>query len=263
MQYAARGMMLRDAESGPADDAGRSITIALRIPGVWDGPDALALALPDDFDITERGLHMPDGSLVEVFPMKPDDQFVEIFAKSCERRPSEADRERIERYTVNVCLRSLGGSVEDAARMLAAGAAIIHAGGAGVFVDNSGVAHGSDDWLALAEDSAHGGVFWAYVATIGSEEDVWSLGMHVLGYRDAVMPRSGDDEFDHLRINEFLGYTYRSGAVIRDGDLIGGHGGPEFRLLHEDILDIPDEHPMFNPFGRWRLVPVETPQHAG
>jgi len=109
--------------------------------------------------------------------LPPDDEFPRVFEGACRRLPSRRDRRTIESYGVNVCLAGPGGSLEAAIRMLMAGAAVVQAGGAGVFVDNSGRAHPSRDWIDLADSP-----------------DLWSVGMHVFGLCDAVIKRGDDDE---------------------------------------------------------------------
>ena len=102
-----------------------------------------------------------DGDAVEVIPLPPDDEFPQVFAGACRRQLTRRDRETVERYGVNVCLAGPGGSLRAAIRMLRAGAAVVRAGGAGVFVDNSGRAHPSRDWLEFAEVSDDGSAYQA------------------------------------------------------------------------------------------------------
>jgi len=134
--------------------------------------------------------------------------------------PSQRNRDAIDGYTTNFCLRGPGGSLGSAKGIMRAAAAVLRAGGAGVFIDNSGLSHGSDGWHALTGDPGDGGVFWAFVTFVGGKRDNYTVGMHVLGYRDAIMPRSGDDERDRQVLGCFLGYSYRSGAALADGHVM-------------------------------------------
>src|SRR5262245_56149654 len=118
--------------NAPAD----SIQITLRIPGKWSHPKELVQALPAGFRLTPESLILPDGAEVEFIPMPPDEQFAQIFRSSC-RRPATADElATVDRYTVNVGLKGPGGSPQAALKTMQAGAAIVKAGGAGVFIDN-------------------------------------------------------------------------------------------------------------------------------
>ena len=126
----------------------------LRIPGNWSHPGELIERMPPDFRLTPETLILPDGVEIEFAPMPPDDQFARIFESSC-RRPATADElEIVREYTVNVGLTGPCGSMQAAATMMQAGAAIVRAGAAGVFIDNSGLAHGGGDWIEMAEDES-------------------------------------------------------------------------------------------------------------
>ena len=61
-----------------------------------------------------------------------------------------------------------------AKQSMAAAAAVLTAGGAGVFVDNSGITHGASDWLALLDSADNGGAYWAFfvVPTLGAATSV-------------------------------------------------------------------------------------------
>lgn len=237
------------------------IEITVRVPGPWLGPDDFDSRLPEGYrlggDEKETWLALPDGSRAEFNALPADDEFAAVFAGGCKREPSDEDKRGVEGYRFNGCLTFPGGTLETARRAIRHTVALLDAGGHGVFVDNSGIAHGSNDWRDLAgdEDPDGGGVFWAYVTTIGSKWDVYTIGMQVMGRRDAIGPRTGDDRADEFLLRNFLAYSYRSGAVIKHGDRCGGPSGPAMRveLVEDDI--VPRGSPMHNPFGRYRLVP--------
>lgn len=240
----------------PTEDALPQVT--LRIPGAWSDPKALVDGLPEGFRLTPEHLILPDGEKVEFAPLQPDTEFYDVFRTACGRPPSEADLEIVRQYRVNVCLIGPGGSYESAKRMLDAAAAIVRAGAGGVFIDNAAIAHGADDWLDLADSNDPGGAYWAFIATVKSEREVYSLGAHVLGLRDAVAPRTEDDEFDHFIIHNFLGYTYQSGQTVNDGDLLGDEESAMFQVRREPFTRFPPGSPLHNPYGQWRLQPVDA-----
>jgi hypothetical protein len=140
---------------------------------------------------------------------------------------------------------------------MAAAAAVIAAGGAGVFVDNSGVSHGATDWLALHNSADDGGVYWAFISEVQNETEVFSVGMHVLGFRDAIIPANGNREYDHRTLHSFLGYTAFSGKTLQEGEVVGDTVLPTFCVHSEPHDRVPETAPMFNPFGQWRLVPYK------
>jgi hypothetical protein len=233
--------------------------IVLRIPGSWLGPEYLARALPADHHYADDRLRLPDGQEVEVIALRPDDEFPRVFTGACRRRPSRRDLRTIRDYKVNVCLACPGGSVDSAIRMLRAGAALVRAGGAGVFVDNSGRAHPSRDWLDLAEIPDDGNAYHAFVSLFVGHEDLWSVGMHVFGLCDGAIRRGGDDESACLDLTTFLGYTLLPDVVIADGDFAGDYedSPPRFLLRKEATTFPPPGSPLHNPYGRWRLEPLD------
>jgi hypothetical protein len=128
-------------------------------------------------------------------------------------------------------------------------------------VENSGNCHGPDDFLKLAGDARPGGLYWVFVTLTASREEnaVWSTGMHCLGLHDCEVPDPPDDQrLVAFLIHNFLGYTYQSGLIIHDGDVLGGDvpGMPSFRAVHKDDTHAPPGSPMHNPFGLWRLEPL-------
>lgn len=236
--------------------------IDVRVPGPWLGPDDFDSRLPGGYTLSGDGeqhwLRTPDDQQLDLNVFPADDEFPGLFAGGCTREPSEADMRGVEHYRFNVCLSMPGGSFHRACAALRHTVALLDAGGHGVFVDNSGIAHGSDHWRDLANDTGDdgGGPFWAFLLTAGSKTEVWTIGMHCLGYRDAIMLRTGHDEFDDFQLRNFLAYSYRSGAVIHDGDAAGSEQAPMFHIhLEQDTL-VPHDHPMHNPYGRYRLVPI-------
>src|SRR5689334_16331935 len=114
----------------------QAVEVVLRIPGNWSHPKELIESLPAGYRLTPETLIMPGGTKVEFNPMPPDDQFAEIFRSSCRQPPTEEELEKVDGYTVNVCLSGPGGSLDAARTMMEAGAAIVRAGAAGVFIDN-------------------------------------------------------------------------------------------------------------------------------
>jgi len=227
--------------------------IAVRIPGTWSCPASLEKSLPAGYRLTPGWLHLPDGDRLQVFPHAPDDEFAGIFATACRGVLPASERRKIKRYGINVCIAGRGGSVEAAQRMMKAAAALVRAGGLGVFVDNSGTAHVGRDWLDLTGDPDDGATFPAFVASYANRGKLYSVGMHVLGLRDAVLPRTGDRDTDACVLSSFLLYTICCGEAVTDGDYIGDAEAPTHRVWGADCDFPPSGTPMHNPYGCWRL----------
>ncbi len=238
------------------NDTDTSVNITLRIPGNWAHPGELLDRMPQDVRLTPAALILPDGAEIDFTPMPPDDQFARIFASSC-RQPATGDEmEIVNGYTVNVGLTGPGGSIQAATTMMQAGAAIVRAGAAGVFIDNSGLAHGSGNWIEMAEDAGPDALSFAFVSIVRGQHEVRTMGMHVLGLRDVVMQRR-DVEPDGDTIIETIRYLCSSEHAVEDGHVLADEAGPRFQAVAISSDEFDAGSPMHNPFGRFKLVSMK------
>lgn len=232
------------------------IKITLRIPGKWSHPRELVESLPAGHSLTPAALILPDATQVEFGAMPADDQFAQIFRSSCRNPPTEEELATVNDYTVNCLLSGPGGSMNAARTMMQAGAAIVRAGGAGVFIDNSTVAHGGQHWLEMTEDGSSDALSFAFIALVSGKAEAWTMGMHMLGLRDVVMKRA-DAESDDFGIIDVLRYLCRAEKPIDDGHLLADLDGPRFQAFVQDDEKGRPGSPMQNPFGRLKLVSVK------
>jgi hypothetical protein len=235
------------------NDPAASVTVALRIPGRWPHPKDLVKGLPTGCRLTAEALTLPDGTEVGFGAMKADDQFPQIFRSSCREPATPDELAAVDGYTVNVLLSGPGGSMDAARTMMRAGAAIVRAGGAGVFIDNSALAHGGQQWLAMTDDGGPDALSFAFAAIVRGRAAVWTMGMHVIGLRDVVMTRE-DVEAGGFDIVEVIRYLARGDKPVGDGHIIADLDGPRFRTSAEDSPADTAGSPMHNPFGRLKLV---------
>jgi hypothetical protein len=238
------------------NDPTAPITITLRIPGQWSHPQELIERLAKGCRLTPDALFLPDGTEVGFGAARADDQFAEIFRSSCRQPPAPEEMEQVESYKVNVFLSGPGGSMQAAQTMMLAGAVIIQAGGAGVFIDNSGLAHGGGHWQDMTDDGSSDALSFAFVAIIRGKQDVWTMGMHVLGLCDLVMKRS-DVETDGFDIVEVIRYMARNEKRIDDGHVLADLKGPRFQAFSQPAPKELAGSPMHNPFGRLRLTSMK------
>jgi hypothetical protein len=229
------------------------ITIALRIPGQWSHPADLIQRLPAGCRLTDDALILPDATEIGFGAMGADDQFAQIFRTSCRRPATEDELARVDGYTVNVFLSGPGGSMPAARTMMQAAAALVRAGGAGVFIDNSTLAHGGRHWLEMTEDGGPDALSFAFVAIVSGQTNVYTMGMHVLGLRDVVMKRA-DVEADDFDVVEVIRYLCRGEKPIDNGHVLTDLNGPRFQAFTEESPKELAGRPMHNPFGRLKLV---------
>lgn len=234
-------------------DSEPHVDITLRIPGTWANPDELLERLPDDMQLTPEGLVLSDGTTLEMRPVPPDDQFAEVFRSACRRPARKEELAKVDAYRVNIVLIGPGGSLEAAGKVMRAAAAIVRAGGAGVFIDNSALAHGGADWLEMADDGDIEAMSFAFTSIIAGRSEVRTMGLHVLGSADIVM-RKDDLDPEGSMIIELIRYVCGSERRIGDGHMLGDQFGPRFRVVAVPDNMAPPDSVMHNPFGRLKLV---------
>jgi len=232
------------------------VRTTLRIPGTWADPGELLERMPAGCRLTPETLFLPEGTGIEFTPMPPDDQFARIFESSCRRPATGEELAAVRRYSVNIGLTGPGGSMDAARTMMQAGAAVVQAGGVGVFIDNSALAHGGGDWIEMAEDGGPDAVSFAFAGIVGGQQDVWTVGMHVMGFPEIVM-RNADAGPDAETLIEIIRYVAGGEKPIGDGHLLGDELGPRFQAAAMPGDERTAGSPMHNPFGRLRLTSIK------
>src|SRR6267142_1481772 len=100
------------------------------------------------------------------FAFRASGRIRENLSSAC-RQPATADElSTVDGYSVNVLLSGPGGSMQAARTMMQAGAAVVRAGGAGVFIDNSGLAHGGGQWIELTDDAGPDAISFAFASIV-------------------------------------------------------------------------------------------------
>jgi hypothetical protein len=233
--------------------SGTSPTITFRIPGDWSHPKELLQRLPENAQVTSTGSLLVNGIEFEFNPMQPDRQFPTIFKSSCRRQPTGEELAILARYRVNIGLIGLGGSMEAALAMMQAGAAIVRAGGAGVFIDNSAMAHGGNDWIEMTEDGGPDAISFAFTSIIRGPQEVYTMGMRVMGFPDVIM-KSSDIDPDGETIVEIVRYICGGDKPIDVGHLLADLDGPRFQVIAKEYDEFEADNPMHNPYGRLKIV---------
>ena len=82
------------------------------------------------------------------------------------------------------------------------------------------------------------------------------MGMHVLGLPDVVMRRA-DLDADGDTIIEVIRYMSAGDKPIGDGHLLADEAGPRFQAVAAENNQFAAGSPMYNPFGRLKLVSIK------
>jgi hypothetical protein len=233
-----------------------SVTVKLRIPGQWAGPQELVERVPDGFRLTPEALVMPDGTEVDFGAAPADEQFAQIFRTSCRQPATVEELALVDGYTVNAFLSRPGGSLDAARTIMRAAAALVQAGGAGVFIDNCVLAHGGHNWLEMTDDGGPDAVSFAFVNVVRGRTESYTMGMHVLGLRDIVM-KNTDAADEDFGIIDVIRYMAASEKPVDDGHLLADLSGPRFKAVAQPSPPDRPGSPMHNPFGRLKLVSMK------
>lgn len=236
---------IREVEAG--------VTTILRIPGTWRHHSELLARMPKGFQLTSEVVILPDGTEIEYSPMPPDDMFAKVFQSACRHPAAAEEMRRVNRYTVNIGLSGPGGSMAAARTMMQAGGALVRAGGAGVFIDNSALAHGGGDWLKMTEDAGWDAVSFAFVNVVRAKREMRTVGMHVIGRPEIVLQHSDVDDKGRV-VKEVIHHLCLSDKPIVVGQVLACASGPRFRVTGTANDPWMLARPMRNPLGCLKLA---------
>jgi hypothetical protein len=151
-----------------------------------------------------------------------------------------------------------GAALAEARRMLALGGRLLEAGGSAMKCDSAGIAHGREQWRALAEAADETALFRAFVQyPIQDGPDLHSCGLHLLGKPDLISSvlAGGAEEaatlfpaFALYLLLECPPRRFASGHTFQaDAD------SPRYRVRWEPCEGYEEDDYFFNPFGRYRF----------
>jgi hypothetical protein len=167
-------------------------------------------------------------------------------------------------YVVSKNFTARQAPVESRA-FLRLGAKLLDAGGIAMKCESSGIAHGREHWIQLADQARlkadpnrWPALFRAFVQMpITSDDDFYTCGMHLLGKPDLIAERTlgADSVVDLFGI--FAIYLL---ADCPEGKFYSGHTfsldaqSLRFRVQWEPCTGYDEDEFFFNPFGRWRFT---------
>ena len=148
-----------------------------------------------------------------------------------------------------------GGSPQRADRLMLAAVGLLNAGGLGVKVESTGVAHSPNAWRDFTKKAYLKSLHTAYVIYLTGDECV-SCGMHNLGLKDVIVA-TADAENPVELLRTFTQYMFIEKPVLGERQTFGtGADAPCYRMTHEPCTQYEAGSLFINPFGMWRLRPV-------
>lgn len=233
--------------------------LVLCIPGPWTGSSALAGEIAESgtgYVLDGKVLRDTDtGFACELVLQAADPELEEDFAKAGPHWAHTEAMADIDSHRTVAYLVAPGGSREAADAMMRAGAALIDAGGLGVKVDSTGIAHAPAYWIDMSEQlhllTAHRALV-VYVAGA----DVYSCGMHNFGLPEAITS-SGDKTQAADMLRFFTRYLLEYAPALEDGHTFSVSEGKQmYRVERTAAIDYGEGSLFNNPYGAWRLTPL-------
>ncbi|UYB51098.1 hypothetical protein OCJ37_13995 [Xanthomonas sp. AM6] len=233
--------------------------IVLCIPGPWqDRSDLVARIVRDSGGYLFAGrilLHMESGDAFELEYESRDPRMAAAFAAAGPHWRGSPEMARIDAHASVVYLIGAGGSRVRAEAMMQAAAGLLDAGGLGVKVESSGVAHGPAAWRQLCADLSRCSAHRAYVLNITGEQ-VHSCGMHHFGMKDAIVDAQAASDPVGL-LHTFTWYLFTEAPAVREGHTFSvAPQAPRYRLDAEPSTQFAPGDLFANPYGLWRLTPL-------
>lgn len=236
-------------------------SIILCVPGTWSSRTELVEAIVrSDSGYLFAGqilMHVPTRQAFELEFHAHDPRMAAAFRAAGPHWRDSPAMDAIGRHASVVYLIGPGGSKRNADALMIAAAALLDAGGLGVKVESSGLAHSPADWRALAADAPLFSAHRAYVLYITGPQ-VYSCGMHNLGLRDAIVKSDNTAQsVELLRI--FTRYLFIESPTLLAGQTFSADANaPVYRLNDDPGPEYGDNSLYANPYGCWRLEPAST-----
>ena len=137
-----------------------------------------------------------------------------------------------------------------------AAAAIVYAGAAGVFIDNSALAHGGADWLQMTADGGSDAISFAFTSIIRGTHELYTMGMQTMGFPDLLMSAADIDEHGEALV-EIIRYVCGGDKPIDVGHVLADEQKVRFQVVAKTKDDAGEHSPMHNPYGRLKLVSMK------
>jgi Domain of unknown function (DUF4261) len=229
------------------------------VPGPWNDHSELIRALmqgASDFIFAGRVLmNMKTQEVCELVFESPDKRMLSAFLAAAPHWAQTPEMAKIENHRSVAYLVGHGGSHKNFAALMLAANALVKAGGYGVKIESTGLAHSPAAWTKIC-DELH--LFSAHRACVLylTGDDAYSCGMHNLGLKDVIVDNFNPSEAVEL-LRTFTWYMYTEQPTIRMSQTFSiSPTAPVYRIL-EDRGVTYDEGSLFsNPYGFWRLEAV-------
>jgi len=238
----------------------KEVEIVLCVPGPWvDRSDLVERIVKDSEGYIFAGMilmHMETNQSFELEFEDSDERMLSAFEAAGSHWNNSPEMDLISSHKSVCYLISKGGSIESAHSIMNAANALLKAGGLGVKVESTGLAHSAKDWGEQCEYSYLFKSHSSYVVYVTSDE-TYSCGMHNFGLPDAIINSADSDNASEL-LRAFTKYILSESPDINDGQTFSVDSESlAYKITKHPTIDYGENTLFNNPFGMWKLYPLE------
>lgn len=232
------------------------VDIVLCIPGPWaDRSELIQSLVENNSGYIFAGMIMMQLETKQICELEfcaPDERMASAFQAAGRHWRHTAQMQLIPAHKSVCYLIAKGGTIEAAHSIMHAANALLTAGGYGVKVESSGLAHPPEDWQEQCEYQYLFKSHTSFVVYV-TAESTYSCGMHNFGLPDAIVDnRDCDDPGELLRV--FTLYLLSETPVIKDGQTFCVDAdSPVYRIHAHPPIYYGEDSLFNNPFGTWSL----------
>lgn len=232
--------------------------LVLCVPGPWSDRSELLQRIIEgtkgEYLFAGRLLmHVPTKHVFDLEHEAADERMAQAFAAAGPHWRESAEMAAIGTHRGVVYLLGHGGSDQNVQALMLAAQALLDAGGLGVKVESSGLAHSPTDWRRMCAELHLFSPYKAFVVIAGGRHEAYSCGMHTFGMHDVQVFEDDGAEAVHVA-RTFSWYVYTERPEIRDGQSFAcEQGAPGYRVSNGEGVDYGADSLFSNPYGTWQL----------
>lgn len=231
----------------------------LCIPGRWTDIAELGKRIIHDSGgylfVGRLLIHLETKTTFELQFEDADPRMASAFAAAGRHWAGTPAMDEIASHTSVVYLIGKCGSQAGAEALMLAGGGLLKAGGLGVKVESSGIAHSPDAWRGFAAECHLFKAHSAFVVYVTGNQ-VYSCGMHHFGLPDAMV-EGGDASENAELLRIFTFYLFTEQPTIHVGQTFStAADAPVFRIVAGVGADYGSDSLFHNPYGTWQLAPL-------
>jgi hypothetical protein len=198
-------------------------------------------------------MHVPTKDMFELEFQARDERMAGAFAAAGPHWFGSPEMNRIDSHQSVAYLLGYGGSDKNVEALMLAARALLDAGGFGVKIENSGLAHSPADWRDMCTGFAVFSPYRAFVIVVTGGGEAYSCGMHAFGMLDVQV--IDEDKENALRTaRSFSWYLFTERPTVKDGQTFSCDAqSPWYRISTGKGVEYAPDSLFINPYGTWQL----------